>query len=482
MNLRHLIPSCLFAVLLSLTACERTVEQSTPDLTILHTGRLRGNVYPSEFNGAPLQYYPIIASYVSQVREEVEGGGGEVLLVDLGDSLSGSFASFITDGQNVARFFNETGYDAVILGNLDAAMNPDVLQHLEMPVLAPFVKESGQPVAPNVAPVKRLEKGAWTIDLIANFYGDQDPEEFPDRFPTRFGGSDQNVVSVRDYQPWLADLPAVANLVRIFSWFKFESPKEPPTEYLRYLQEDLEVDAIVAQRIYDRGQREVFEQEGFQEWVPPVSVNILRDNRGFTMGRLDLRKVPGGWEVIDYQLVPMTANVARPDPELVRSINEFAEALSHANSELTVLEESLTRAQILDAYLAALQTLPDADGALYSIQSIRADWEAGPLRSSNVYETMPWDNLLVLVRLDPDQVTQVRDSGLFRLLLPADTDQRESVALATSGFFGALLQEQFGIPYERIEGQREFGFFQEALRNPAPLLEPMEGLVYDGVE
>lgn len=447
---------------LLVTGCEQERGIEPADLTILHTGRLRGNVYPYEFSEAPLQYYPIIAAYVAQVREEAAAQGGEVLLIDVGDSLTGSFASLATRGEIVARFFNEVGYDAVLLGNLDASLEPGTLEFLEMPVLAPFAHEDDSPVFPGVTASAMIQKGPYQIELLANFYGDQDPSEFPERFPNTFGPDPRPVRPIRDYAEVVAEFPAVPNRLRVFSWFKFEAPEAPPLGYLRYLH-GLGIDVILAQRIYNGGRQEVFETGDFQQWVPPVSLNILRDNRGFTVARIDLKKRGSGWEVLRYQLVPMVANVAPADAEIIEMINEYSDAVAEADEVLGELEEDMDREAIRDRYLRALAGIEGADGALYSVHSIRSEWNRGMLRGSNVYESLPWTNPLAMVTLRPDELRQLRDEEAYSILMLEDGEG--DVRLTTSQYFSGVLGEIFDLR-GRIEilDMEEYEFLIRYLR------------------
>ncbi|MFQ3671946.1 MAG: hypothetical protein SNJ84_10880 [Verrucomicrobiia bacterium] len=172
------------------------------ELIVVHTGRIGGNIYPvaeSRQPGTPLQHYPYLAGYIKAVRAEAEAKGVPVFVVDSGDSLTGSFASHVTGSRNVATFFNEMGYDAVALGNLDADVDPSVIGELKMPVLNPFADSIGRPAMEGTKFWTRLAKGGSAVNLFANFYGDMSVEKFPTRFPMWFGRDAGGVVPVRDY-------------------------------------------------------------------------------------------------------------------------------------------------------------------------------------------------------------------------------------------------------------------------------------------
>lgn len=59
-------------------------------------------------------------------------------------------------------------------------------------------------------------------------------------------------------------------------------------------------DAILAHRISGNKEREAWQANGFVDWKPPVSLNILRNNGGFAMARLDLARSGSGWKVLRH--------------------------------------------------------------------------------------------------------------------------------------------------------------------------------------
>ena len=171
--------NCMFRrsiVLLScammLFSCGRRSESGS--LIILQTGCLHGNLYPVSLSHAvPRQSYQYISGYVNSVRAEAAKTGAEVMLIDSGNSLSGSFASEVLDSANVITFFNKVGYDAVILGNQDIQVPMKSLSEVQAPILNPFRWER-----PNYSPKVRtdsivLKKGRLEVRLFAVFCPDR---------------------------------------------------------------------------------------------------------------------------------------------------------------------------------------------------------------------------------------------------------------------------------------------------------------------
>ncbi|MDD5201375.1 MAG: hypothetical protein PHC88_16415 [Terrimicrobiaceae bacterium] len=466
-------------LLLGLAACIVLSSCSKPradsaDVIVLQSGRMRGNVYPLALqNLAPLQHYPYLAGYVKRVREEAAKTGAKVVLVDLGDSLGGSFASLATGYGNMVGFFNETGYDFVVLGNLDNNIPSAALAQLNPKVLCPFAAPDGRPATAGTQFAARADLAGLPVEVLANFYGDTPREQAPERFPTWFGDTPGNVEPVRDYAAIAQKLgPRPPGTLTLLTWMKFESPKNPPAAFLAQLGK-LGVDAILAHRIYSGRERDAWSEETFYNWKPPVSENILRDNGGFTIARLDLKRDGNSWRVLRQQLLPMTANTAPADAAVVRKIALFADQIRRADKPLGDLSEAMPEDQILLGYLAALTEVSGTQIAAYSRQSIRDEWPAGPLTASRVYNSLPWSTPLVQLTLTPAQVDRLGKISGMVLLKRQDLPAGQPAVVTTSRFFASLLSQELGLPADAIRDAArgaEFDYFLAWLsKAPQPL-------------
>jgi hypothetical protein len=464
------LPSLCLCVAAALAGCKPNAEEK-PDLIVLQTGRLRGNIVPVELQAnAPLQHYPFLAGYIQQVRAEAAATGTPVLLVDLGDSLGGSFASHATDSANVVAFFNALDYDAIALSNLDFAVRPELLSRLNARVLNPFMGPDGKPATPGTSFSTRVEKGTIPVELWANFYGDANPAEHPDRFPAWFGDVASGVAPLRAY-PEAA--PPGNGGIRLLTWMKFEPTNEPPEAFLSALRK-AGIAAVLAHRIYS-GKREEWSQGGVIPWNPPVSANILRDNGGFALARMDLKREGDGWKVLQQEVVPMTANTAPADAAIVGEIGQFRETIASADRVLGRLARAWSKEEILGAYMQALRSVPGTDVVLYSKQSIRGDWSPGELRASAVFNCLPWTSPVVQCDLTRGQVESVlKPLGLEMLGEPGAPSDR--VRVTTSYFFWRLLAAKLDLPTDAAiptPHPSEFDFFARALEtNPSLITTP----------
>lgn len=453
-------------VLLMASGCSKPPAPK-PEVIILHSGRMRGNVYPLSLQAlAPLQHYPYLAGYIRKVRAEAAACGARVFVVDLGDSLGGSFASHVTGSQNMTAFFNESGYDAVFLSNLDATVPEAAIKELKCKVLNPFERATGDFVHSGGAGAV-VAKGRHPLFLLSNFYGDVNPGDHPERFPTRFGTWENGVLPVRDYARvlrGLGDRPEGA--LTVFGWMKFEPTEAPPVEFLEQL-EGLGIDAILAHRIYAKDEREAWQSNGFVDWTPPVSLNILRNNGGFALARLDLVREGNHWKVLRHELLPMTANVAPADSAIVAGVEKFSKAIAAADTPVLELESPVDAGKILKIYLSALATIPGTDAVAYSGESIRSDWPSGSLRASGIFHSLPWTTGLAQIRMSSGQLTALSRLGLVRVAanVPPDSD---SVTLTTSRYFADLIArepEMEGVAVSDLPQTSEFDFFLQYLRS-----------------
>jgi len=106
-------------------------------ITILHTCDLHGHILPTEdYNGhTNVGGLARCATAIQQVRAHEKN----VLLVDAGDTIQGSAASYLSDGQVMVKLLNLLRYDAWVWGNHEFDWGLDKLQacaeQAEMPIL-----------------------------------------------------------------------------------------------------------------------------------------------------------------------------------------------------------------------------------------------------------------------------------------------------------------------------------------------------------
>lgn len=449
--------SFLFFVALFQFGCspeEKSAEIS--DIIVLQTGRLRGNVVPEGVKGSRSpQYYRFIAGYVKQVREKAALTNTPVLLLDLGDSLTGSFSASVTESENVVTFFNALKYDAIMLGNLDSDVTSDVVKKLSMPVLCPFASPDGQPILAGTKFATSLKKGPWNVQLLANFYGDTPSSENSPAFPVFFGGSSV----VKPFRGYPALIKAMGksddNTLRIFEWLKFEydlSGKDGSPEFFSDLK-DWSVDLVAAHRVYSRSQTDTWIATSKNSWKPPVSLNTLRSNRGFALARADLKRSHGKWVMLRQQVLPMVSNTVPEDRAIAEALKPLAGKINKANRQIAYSEEGLNESGVLSRCLAALATVPGTTLAMYSPSSVRASWPQREIYLGDIYNSIPWarnQKSIVQFELTPEQLEKIRSWKEYAFLATQNAPSGQPWVVTTSFFSAVEVGRKLGLDADKF--------------------------------
>lgn len=398
----------LFVSVLSLCLFQSCQKNQSPDVTILISGRMNGNVYPLELHEiSPLQHYPYLSGYVKQVRAEAESQGTQVLLFDSGDSLGGSFAAHATQSENMATFFNHLKYDALFLGNLDANLSGSQLKKIESPVLTPFMNRDQVAIPNGMKPVHYLQKEGMKIMLAANFYGTIPSSEYPQRFPLWFGKYNQPVLPIRDYQKWLK--PDLAADLHLRHWMKFTGEPQPSAGETDLL-DSIHADIVMAHKVYQGKARTTWQHRNYSKWPVPVVENILRVNKGFSLARIDLKKTPTGWFATSApRLVQMTANTAPADETLLAELSPLANRIKQADQQLGQIGVELSKAELLAGYMNTLTRIEGTNAIVCSLNSIRDTIEPGPLSASRLFNAIPWTTDLEILTMTREQFAKVED-------------------------------------------------------------------------
>ncbi|MEI9896953.1 MAG: hypothetical protein WDN28_24615 [Chthoniobacter sp.] len=181
----------------------------------------------------------------------------------------------------------------------------------------------------------------------------------------------------------------------------------------------------------------------------------------------------GSWRVLSQQVLPMTANTAPADQDLVQKIARFEEPIRRADKKLGELQDTVTEEQILSVYLASLTQVPGTQIAAYSRQSIRDEWPAGTLTASRVFNSLPWTTPLVQLTLTPEQLDRLgKFNGMF-ILKQQNLPVGQPLTVTTSKFFASLLAQELHLPAGTIRDAAvgsEFDYFVSYLaKTPQPL-------------
>ena len=426
-------------------------------LSIVGTNDLHGGLLARDGRGG----LALLGGYVANLRAARARDGGAVLLFDAGDMFQGTLESNIGEGAAVVAAYNALGYTAATIGNHEFDFGPigkaatpaspaddprGALRARAAEARFPFVAAnlietaSGAPPRwANVQPTTMLDvaglkvglvgvmtlraltatiagnvgglavaplvdtiraqagalrtQGADVVIVIAHAGGRCTVFDRPDDL----GSCDQNgeILSVaRGLPPGLVDVIVAGHT---HAGMAHQVNSIAITEAFSNGRAFGRIDIAV-----DRRTRKVIGRRSF----PPRDLCAREDPATKACGSpANPAHVPA-----EYEGVPVT-----PDAAVERVLAPALEAVRALKAERlgVVLETPIRRLQpvsplgnlVTDALLAAV---PGADIAMNnSGGGLRADLPAGPLTYGSVFEVMPFDNLMVNVRLTGRELRQV---------------------------------------------------------------------------
>jgi hypothetical protein len=244
---------------------------------------------------------------------------------------------------------------------------------------------------------------------------------------------------------------------------------------------------ILAHSIYSSTQRDIWKQRDFLSWGIPVSENILRQNQGFTVARIDMVYSKSGWrQESQAKIIPLNANLASADPAILKALSPFADKIRAADEVLGKIDESVSEEALLKHHLAALSRIAEANIVFYSDTSVRGGLEPGKLTASRLYNALPWTNDLSLIELTAEQFGHLKRMKGYVTLSRPGAGLRPVVV--SSRYFARLLQSSLGLNEAQIKPAgklNEFDFVKEALKAgmAVPSANPeLGGWIYERLE
>ena len=427
-------------------------------LSIVGTNDLHGGILPRDGRGG----LALLGGYLKNLRDSRARDGGAVLVIDAGDMFQGTLESNVTEGASVVAAYNALGYTAAAVGNHEFDFGPagpaatprtasddprGALKARAMEATFPFLAAnlidtaSGRPVDwTNVKPTMVVEAAGVKVGII----GLMTSEALTSTIAANVGGLSVAPLAdtIRTHAAILRGQGAAAIIVTAHAGGRcasFDRPEdssscEPSTEIFtvaRALPPGL-VDVIVAGHSH----------AGIGHQVEGIAI-IESFNGGRAFGRVDLSVDRVANRVAGKRIWPPRDLCARENPE-TRSCDPAAAAgtLVQAEYEGTpvqpdpaidrVLAPAVERVRavkaqpigiVLDTPIrrlapgsplghlvtdALLAAVPGADVALNNTSGgLRADLPPGALTYGSVFEVMPFDNVVVSVRLTGKQLKQV---------------------------------------------------------------------------
>jgi 2',3'-cyclic-nucleotide 2'-phosphodiesterase (5'-nucleotidase family) len=427
-------------------------------LSIVGTNDLHGGVLPRDGRGG----LALLGGYLKNLRDARARDGGAVLLIDAGDMFQGTLESNVTEGASVVAAYNALGYTAAAVGNHEFDFGPigpaatprtpsddprGALKARASEAAFPFLAanlvdaSSGRPVAwTNVRPTAVVRAGGVAVGII----GVMTRGALTATIASNVGGLSVAPLAetIRAHATALRAQGAAAVIVTAHAGGRCSTFDRP--EDLSSCESSSEIFSVA--RALPRGLVDVIvaghTHAAIGHQVEDIAI-IEAFAGGRAFGRVDLSVDPRAKTVASKRIFPPRDLCAREHPAthtcdpgaaagtLVAAEYENAPVTADAaidrvlapaleqvralkSQPLGIVLDTPIRRLVPDSPLGHLFTdallahVPGADVALHnSSGGLRADLPRGPLTYGSVYEVMPFDNLLVQIRLTGKQLRQV---------------------------------------------------------------------------
>lgn len=446
MHRRRVSISVLLALVLFISSgCGPAVSPPTTapasslvTISIVGTNDLHGGVTAREGRGG----LPLLGGYLKRLREVRAHDGGAVVVLDAGDMFQGTLESNLSEGASVVAAYNALGYTAAAVGNHEFDFGPvgpastprsgsdDPRGALKaraaeasFPLLAANLIDTAtnRPVAwKNIQPTALVRAAGIDVGII----GLMTREALTATIAANVGGLSVAPLAetIRTHAPLLRARGAKVVIVTAHAGGRcssFERPEDLSScdsqgeifDVARQLPAGL-IDAIVAGHTH----------AGVGHVVAGIPISEAMSG-GRAFGRIDVVVDRRAGRVQSSRVFPpqdLTATgyegaVVSPDPAVERVLApalEQVRALKARPLDITLdtpvrrlTPESPLGNLFTDALLASV---PGADVALHNASGgLRADLPAGPLTYGAVFEVMPFDNLVMPIRITGLQLRQV---------------------------------------------------------------------------
>lgn len=393
-------------------------------ITILHTCDLHGNILPTEDYAGRTNLGGLArcATAIREVRQHEKN----VLVVDAGDTIQGTAASFLSDGLVMVKLLNLLRYDAWCWGNHEFDWGPDKLaacaERAEMPILNANVTgdlESDGPVKrvlARIAPYRVVEMDGIRVGIIGlNTPGI--PNWSRPRLIRGLTFSD-SVETLKRVVPEVRSQGARVIVLVCHQGFR-DAGDDHANQINAIARNFPEIDVIIGGHTHRN--------------IPEYKVrNILycqADHFGIHLGRVDVVYDTGTGRVVrresktllmDKSIVPDAEVLEVAGGELDRAAKTLSNVIGEAAGDFGVRggpkRETPIHGLIFDSIAAALRERGVAvEAVVHGLLEERAALKKGRITVEDVWKIVPYENTLGVVQLLPGQLREIleEDAGAF---------------------------------------------------------------------
>jgi 5'-nucleotidase / UDP-sugar diphosphatase len=407
----------LFSLLMSFTTTACAHGKTKPlKLTILHTNDHHGRFWPNKDGELGLASR---ATLIQQIREEVMGAGGHVLLMDAGDVNTGVPQSDLQNAEPDFKGMALIGYDVMALGNHEFDKPFHVLEKQQEWAGFPFIsaniyhKESGERLFPSHI-TREIEGYKITIFGLTT-------EDTPVKSNPANTAKFTFIPAVEEAKKLVPELRKNSDvLIALTHMGHYENENngaDAPGDVTLARQVD-GIDLIVG----GHTQKPLFQPD-----IQNGAIIVQAYEWGKYVGRVDLEVHQGKVTLIDYKLIPVNLKNSdvkiEADPYVESVLRPFKESgdaslgveIGSVNGELMGISNVIRNAEtnlgnlITKAYKEKFK----ADLALSNSGGIRASIPAGKITYESVLTVLPFGTQLAIAELTGQELKKYLESVIF---------------------------------------------------------------------
>ncbi|MBC7194393.1 MAG: 5'-nucleotidase C-terminal domain-containing protein [Caldisericia bacterium] len=389
---------------------EIIVKARFPTITILHTNDFHGYISGTDAkNGGLARIYTIV--------KEERAKNPNTILIDAGDHIQGANIANFFKGQNVVEIFNAMGYNYATFGNHEFDWGKDVTK-------------------------QRVSEAKYTY-LCANIIDTSTGKTFA---PKAYDTLEFSTLKIGLFGLDTKELPILVNPKGI-EGLKILDPIDTAKNILETLKkENTDFVIAISHLGYDDGKDD--DDKTLASTVSGINLiigghthTVLKQadivngvyivqtgEKGLNLGKiyLDFENTYSGSKLVNfrYTLIPITDSI-KEDPDIKALITPYEEKLKKEMDVVigeTLVDLDGERANVrsketnLGNLIAdMMRELAKSDIAITNGGGIRASIKKGPIKVGDVYNVLPFDNLIVKLELTGKDILDALENGFSQV-------------------------------------------------------------------
>jgi 5'-nucleotidase len=369
-------------------------------VVLLHTNDLHGQVLPRKATWLKQDPAPLaggltrVAAYIDRVKGDARKNNEIVFVVDAGDWYQGTPEGLLDDGAGYVRALGFTGYDALCIGNHEFDHGipnlKSILAETRVPAVAANLNVKGQDERVDwVAPWRVVERGGVTIGFVGLVTPITPEISHPDCLTIDFADP------VKCYARAAEQLKGRVDWIVPLTHLGVEMDKA-----LARARPELEV--IVG------GHSHTTLKEGVREGSTLI---VQTGSKASALGRVDVwldkstkKVVETRASLIELLDEPPAEFADQPVAIIAKNLVQRTEQrMKEPVGEMTATAER-TKDPVASSAMGnlmtdALRAYTRAEVGLMNRGGIRADLQKGTITRRDVFEVMPFDNSVVVLKL-----------------------------------------------------------------------------------